>query len=173
MTSKKEISRKKNRANARIAYLVRHANLKYEDCAICGESPTVAHHENYDLWYSVIFLCEKHHRAIHKNDFINPIRLSRPTKKYTIERSDEDLAIIDKLRKHLQDNQSSSWKSYNTDSEIYRDLPGLYFDAVKRMQQLQLAIDELTAKLDVLEDLRSSICRIMEICKEEEGCTEK
>ena len=96
------------------------------------------------------------------------LQQAKTTAKYTINRSDEDLTIIDKLRKHLQNNQCSSWKSYNTDSEIYRDLPGLYFDAVKHVQQLQLAIDELTAKLDVLGDLRASFCRIIEICKEEE-----
>lgn len=92
----------------------------------------------------------------------------KTTAKYTFERTKEDVENIEKLRKHLQNNQCSSWKSYNTDSEIYRDLPDLYFDAVNHVQQLDLQVEELTAKLDQLQQLRSSFCRIIEICKEEE-----
>jgi len=89
------------------------------------------------------------------------------TVKYTFERTKEDVENIEKLRKHLQNNQCSSWKSYNMDSEIYRDLPGLYFDAVNHVQQLDLQVDELTAKLQQLDVLKGAFCRIFEICKDE------
>jgi len=85
------------------------------------------------------------------------------TVKYTFERSKEDIENLEKLRIHLK---SKFWnKSYNTDSEIYRNLPDLYLNAVKKNQDQDLAIDELTAKLDQLEDLRTSFCRIFEICE--------
>ena len=84
------------------------------------------------------------------------------TVKYTFERTKEDIENLEKLRQHLR---SEFYKSYNADSKIYRDLPKLYLNAVKRNQDLDLAIDELTAKLDQLEDLRASFCRIFEICE--------
>lgn len=103
-----------------------------------------------------------------KTGLSDQLQNGKTTVKYTFERTKEDVENIEKLRKHLQNNQCSSWKSYNTDSEIYRDLPGLYFDAVNHVQQLDLQMEELTAKLDQLQQLRSSFCRIMEICKQEE-----
>jgi len=82
----------------------------------------------------------------------------KTTVKYTFERSKEDIKNLEKLRNH-------HYKSYNTDSEIYRDMPDLYLNAVKENQDLDHTIDELTAKLDQLEDLRTSFCRIFEICE--------
>ena len=87
----------------------------------------------------------------------------KSTVKYTFERSKEDIENLEKLRNHLKNE--FHYKSYNTDSEIYRDLPNLYFNAVKENQDLDHTIDELTAKLDHLEDLRTSFCRIFEICE--------
>jgi len=84
------------------------------------------------------------------------------TVKYTFERAKVDVENIAKVRRHLKIGFCS--KSYVTDSEIYRDLPDLYLNAVKSNQDLQLAIDELTAKLGELEDLWSSFCRIFELC---------
>lgn len=83
------------------------------------------------------------------------------TVKYTFDRSKEDIENLEKLRQHLR---SEFYKSYNADSKIYRDLPKLYLNAVKKSQDLELDINELTAKLDELEDLRASFCRIFEIC---------
>ena len=84
------------------------------------------------------------------------------TVKYTFERSKVDVENIAKVRRHLNIEFFSN--RYQTDSKVYRDLPDLYLNAVKKNQDLDLAIDELTAKLDQLEDLRASICRIFEIC---------
>lgn len=86
------------------------------------------------------------------------------TVKYTIERTKEDIKKIGKIRKYLE-QENNFYKSYKTDSKIYRDLPDLFLNAVKQNQDLQLAIDELTAKLDQLEDLRAAFCRIFELCE--------
>lgn len=85
--------------------------------------------------------------------------------KYTINRSDSDIKIINKLRDYLQSNNNN--KTFNTDSEIYRDLPFLFLNAVKTIDQLQLQINKLTAEVEKFEDLRANICRIMEIVKHE------
>lgn len=92
-------------------------------------------------------------------------RSQKMTAKYTLWRSKEDVAKIEKLKNFLNDKSA---RSFNTDSQIYKELPDLYLNAVKKVSDRQLAIDELTAKLDQLEDLRTSFCRIFEICKEEE-----
>jgi hypothetical protein len=87
----------------------------------------------------------------------------KSTAKYTIVRKPQDIEQLDKLRRILKDIHGPG--RYNTDAEIYRDFPQLFFNAVKESQDLQLANEELTAKLDQLEDLRASVCRILEICK--------
>ena len=83
--------------------------------------------------------------------------------KYTLWRKKEDIEKIKKLRDHLQKKYFGI--SFNTDSEIYKKLPDLYLNAVKKIHDQDLAIDELTAKLDELEDLRTSFCRIFELCE--------
>ena len=90
-------------------------------------------------------------------------RSQKMTAKYTIWRSKEDIKKLEKVRKYL--DQEYSYKSHKATSKIYKELPDLYLNAVKKVSDQQLAIDELTAKLDVLEDLRTSFCRIFEICE--------
>ncbi len=87
---------------------------------------------------------------------------NKMTAKYTLWRSKEDVAKIEKLKNFLNDKSA---RSFNTDSQIYKELPDLYLNAVKKVSDQQLAINELTAKLDQLEDLRTSFCRIFEICE--------
>jgi ribosome-associated translation inhibitor RaiA len=96
------------------------------------------------------------------------------TVKYTFERTKEDITKLEKVRKFLKNNYgqigSHFWQeTWHTDSQIYRNLPDLFLNAVKEKQDLQLAIDELTAKLAELEDLRTMIRRIFEICKNNGG----
>ncbi len=83
--------------------------------------------------------------------------------KYTLWRKKEDIEKIEKLRDHLQKKYFGI--SFNTDSEIYKKLPDLYLNAVKRNLELINQVDDLTAKLDELEDLRASFCRIFELCE--------
>ena len=86
----------------------------------------------------------------------------KSTVKYTFERTQEDISNLEKLRQHLKSEFYT--KNYNTDSKIYRDLPQLYLNAVKQRLDLDLAIDDLTAKLVQLQQLQDCFCRIFEIC---------
>ena len=82
--------------------------------------------------------------------------------KYTIVRSKQDIAELEKIRKMLCEKWPG--RSLKTDSEIYRILPTEYQNAVERIRVLDHQVDELTVKLVQLEDLRSSFCRILELC---------
>ena len=82
--------------------------------------------------------------------------------KYTIVRSKQDIAELEKIRKMLCEKWPG--RSLKTDSEIYRILPNEYQNAVERIRVLDHQVDELTVKLVQLEDLRSSFCRILELC---------
>ena len=82
--------------------------------------------------------------------------------KYTIVRSKQDIAELDKVRKIFWENGVNL--SLKTDAEVYRVLPKEFQVAVKRVQDLDHQVEELTVKLVQLEDLRSSFCRILELC---------
>jgi len=82
--------------------------------------------------------------------------------KYTIIRSKQDIANLNKVRKMFCEKWPG--RSLKTDSEIYRILPNEYQNAVERTRELDHLVDELTAKLVQLEDLRASFCRILELC---------
>lgn len=88
----------------------------------------------------------------------------RKPSKYTIVRTQQDIDQLEKLRGILKDVYGQG--RYNTDSEIYRELPRLYLDAVKQSNDHATRCDVLTAELDQLEDLRTSFCRCMELSKE-------
>lgn len=82
--------------------------------------------------------------------------------KYTIIRSKEDIAELEKVKKIFWENGVNS--KLKTDSEIYRMLPYEFEKAVKRVIELDHQVDELTVKLVQLEDLRTSFYRILELC---------
>ena len=44
---------------------LREGNLYSEPCIICGETKTSAHHEDYNHFLDVIWLCHAHHMALH------------------------------------------------------------------------------------------------------------
>jgi len=90
-------------------------------------------------------------------------RSQKLTAKYTIWRSKEDVKKLEKVRKFLESEYS--YKSYKADSKIYKGLPDLFLNAVKKNTQLVLQVEQLTAKLDQLEDLRACFCRIFELCE--------
>ena len=90
-------------------------------------------------------------------------RSQKLTAKYTIWRSKEDVRKLEKVRKYLESEYS--YKSYKADSKIYKGLPDLFLNAVKKNLELQQILNDLTAKLDQLEDLRTSFCRIFELCE--------
>lgn len=38
-----------------------------QPCLICGEEKSQAHHEDYNKPLEIIWLCDKHHKELHKN----------------------------------------------------------------------------------------------------------
>lgn len=40
--------------------------VKPEGCEICGDIPVEGHHEDYEKWDDVQWLCVKHHKEIHR-----------------------------------------------------------------------------------------------------------
>lgn len=83
--------------------------------------------------------------------------------KYTIVRSKQDIAELEKIRKMLCEKWPG--RSLKTDSEIYRILPNEYQNAVERIRALDHQVDELTVKLVQLQQLEDHICRILEYIK--------
>lgn len=39
--------------------------IKPEPCAVCGAEKAEAHHPDYDRPLHVVWLCRKHHKAVH------------------------------------------------------------------------------------------------------------
>jgi len=59
--------RKRERwANGKVAYAVRTGKLVPMPCVRCGLVPTNAHHEDYDRPLAVVWLCDGHHGARHR-----------------------------------------------------------------------------------------------------------
>ena len=90
------------------------------------------------------------------------INQKKPSK-YTIVRKQKDIEQLEKLRRILKDVYGIS--NFNTDSEIYRELPRLYLDAVKQSNDHAARCEVLTAELVQLAELRECFCRILELCK--------
>ena len=97
-------------------------------------------------------------------DGLQQHKLTAKDTKYTIIRSKEDIAELEKVKKIFWENGVNS--KLKTDSEIYRMLPYEFEKAVKRVIELDHQVEVLTAKLDQLEDLRASFCRCIELSKE-------
>lgn len=55
----------KIKASRYICTFIRRGNLTRDICAICGKENADAHHENYKLPFSIIWLCSKHHQHTH------------------------------------------------------------------------------------------------------------
>jgi hypothetical protein len=66
--------RKKNpkrfRAGVAVGRAVRSGKLTKQPCEVCGSNKIVeGHHDDYDKPLEVRWLCQKHHRQIHKDPF--------------------------------------------------------------------------------------------------------
>lgn len=53
-------------AHSRVARAVRNGGLVRQPCCRCGETKTVAHHEDYDKPLEVVWLCQPCHKQRHK-----------------------------------------------------------------------------------------------------------
>jgi hypothetical protein len=72
---RREIKRRKRRANDRVSYAVRVGKLKRQPCVICGSLNTYAHHPDYSRPLVVVWLCPLHHSHIHKDLTVGMIDL--------------------------------------------------------------------------------------------------
>jgi hypothetical protein len=45
---------------------IRRGLLQRQDCAVCGDPDTDAHHPDHSNPLNVIFLCRRHHKDLHK-----------------------------------------------------------------------------------------------------------
>ena len=53
-------------AHSSVARAVKNGTLARQPCCRCGESKTVAHHEDYDKPLEVVWLCQSCHKQRHK-----------------------------------------------------------------------------------------------------------
>lgn len=58
-------ARTKRPARQAVARALRDGRLVKQSCEVCGEAKTEAHHDDYDRWLDVRWLCPKHHRELH------------------------------------------------------------------------------------------------------------
>ena len=56
----------RQRAYAKVALAHDSGKLFRKPCVVCGELKSHAHHEDYSKPLDVIYLCPKHHSAVHK-----------------------------------------------------------------------------------------------------------
>ena len=56
------------KAHRKVEVAVRYGKLEKQPCEICGAYPAQAHHSDYNLPLSVMWLCQKHHTEWHMNN---------------------------------------------------------------------------------------------------------
>jgi hypothetical protein len=54
------------RCHNAVARALRNGSLVSENCVVCGSEKSLAHHEDYDKPLDVVWLCQVHHKARHK-----------------------------------------------------------------------------------------------------------
>ncbi|MEY8829646.1 hypothetical protein AB9K34_14760 [Sedimentitalea sp. XS_ASV28] len=52
-------------AHLAVCAALRHGVLERQPCAVCRDPKTEAHHPDYERPYEVVWLCRKHHKALH------------------------------------------------------------------------------------------------------------
>jgi len=55
----------KYKAHAKVQCAIKRGDLKKENCMVCGDEKTEAHHEDYSRPLYVMWLCKKHHMQRH------------------------------------------------------------------------------------------------------------
>lgn len=55
------------KATSIVNYALKTGKLKREPCVICGKEFVHGHHPDYDKPLEVVWLCPKHHKAVHNN----------------------------------------------------------------------------------------------------------
>jgi ribosomal protein S27AE len=57
---------RRRRAHSAVSYAIRRGDLVRQPCCRCGDSKSVAHHEDYDKPLDVMWLCQPCHKQRHK-----------------------------------------------------------------------------------------------------------
>jgi len=96
-----------------------------------------------------------------KNRDSDHLQQDKKQSNYTIKRNQDDIKKIEKVRKHLKNECGPN--SFNTDAEIYRELPYLYLNAVRTITDQDLVIAELQSKVAILDRARGLFCSLFEI----------
>ncbi len=58
--------RKQQHAGYQASYALATGKLAKQPCVICGAPESQMHHENYNKPLEVVWLCQKHHKAVHR-----------------------------------------------------------------------------------------------------------
>jgi len=58
--------KRRMKCHTAVTYALRNGSLVPENCVVCGSEKSVAHHEDYDKPLDVVWLCQIHHKARHK-----------------------------------------------------------------------------------------------------------
>ncbi len=53
-------------AHSQVARAIRAGVIEKEPCCVCGSENSLAHHESYDRPLEVVWYCQPHHKARHK-----------------------------------------------------------------------------------------------------------
>ncbi len=56
----------KRKVNWTVGNAVRSGRLKRRPCKVCGNPGSQGHHEDYAKTFDVIWLCQKHHKFLHR-----------------------------------------------------------------------------------------------------------
>lgn len=65
--------RRRVKCHNAVARAVKLGTLERHSCCICGSAKTIAHHESYDRPLDVVWYCQPHHKARHKQMAIDGI----------------------------------------------------------------------------------------------------
>lgn len=52
-------------AQLTVGAALRHGVIERQPCHQCGAAKSEAHHPDYERPYDVVWLCRKHHKAVH------------------------------------------------------------------------------------------------------------
>lgn len=56
----------KNKARCKVKVAIRNGSLKKQECCICGNLNTQAHHDDYSKPLDVKWVCTQHHQVFHR-----------------------------------------------------------------------------------------------------------
>ena len=65
--------RRRASCHSKVARAIRFGLLEKQPCIICGSENAVAHHESYDRPLEVVWYCQPHHKARHKEMVLQDI----------------------------------------------------------------------------------------------------